>query len=141
MTRSKRMRAAPAVLLAAALLTGCRSTHGRTNVYEPGAEEPVTVIEGSQRLSRSLAIRTPRMRKKGDRMELQFELHNNRQSSLAFQWRLDWFDQDGFRVDDNRATWEPMQLGAGAETTITAIAPRPEAVRWKLQVSTPNESN
>ena len=130
-----------ACALALLATQACRSApKGDTNVYESGTNfDDATIIEGNPGLARDLTILEPRTRMVGERLDVQFDLLNERSSSLAFQWRIDWFDAAGFRIDDTTATWEPIKLGGGAKFTIQKIAPRPEARTWRLQVSSPNE--
>ncbi len=128
----------------AALILGlgaCRGApSGDTNVYESGGVFEDSMIEGNASLAKDLTILEPLSRSgPGDLMEVQFDLRNERSSSLAFQWRIDWFDAGGFRIDAGGAGWEPLRLGGGAQTTLHAIAPRADAQRWRLQVSSPNE--
>ena len=40
-----------------------------------------------------------------------------------FAWAVDWFDEDGFKINDNQHVWEPVSLGGYGSTYITITAP------------------
>ena len=129
--------AAPLVLL----LTGaCTSVpRGSQNSYEGREGSSMTATEGNQKLARSLAIKDPLHKRVDGRLVVQFQLENRRSTDTDFSWAIDWFDQAGFAVQGAVRHWEPVALGGYGSKILTVTAPTPEAVSWKLQVSSRNE--
>jgi len=129
--------AAPLVLL----LTGaCESTpRGSQNSYEGSENSPMTAVEDNEILARSLAIKDPLHKREGGRLVVQFQLENTRSTATAFAWTIDWFDQAGFVIRGATRHWEPVSLGGYGNTILTVTAPTPEAVSWKLEVTSRNE--
>ena len=100
----------------------------------------MTAVEGNEILARVLQIKNPRSRRTADgRMQVQFELENSRSTHLDFAWAVDWFDQTGFKVQDNTRHWEPTALGGYGITTLSITAPTPAASSWKLQITSRDE--
>ncbi len=126
-------------LAAITTLGACGSTGGSQNVYdydEPKGE--LTEIKGSKTLTRSLEILNYRSRKVGDLLQVQFDLRNKKTSNLRFDWAVDWFDAEGFRIDDTTRHWKRETLGPGGMISIQVIAPRPQAQELRLQCATPS---
>ena len=131
------LAAVPLVLL----LTGaCTSVpRGSQNSYEGREGGPMTATEGNEVLARSLAIKDPLHKRVDGRLVVQFTLENRRSSDTQFAWAIDWFDQQGFAVQGAVRHWQPVALGGYGSTILTVTAPTPDAVSWKLQVTSRNE--
>lgn len=129
--------AAPLVLL----FTGaCTSVpRGSQNSYEGREGGKMTATEGNQTLARSLAIKDPLHKRVDGRLVVQFQLENRRSTETDFAWAVDWFDQQGFAVQGAVRHWQPVALGGYGSTILTVTAPTPDAVSWKLQVTSRNE--
>jgi uncharacterized protein YcfL len=126
---------AVALALAAATLFGsCRglSTVSPENSYTMGGAGTETSTMDSQ-LASQLEILNPRSRTQDDRMHVQFDLHNKRNTTLPMEWKLEWQDASGFKIDAPQH-WRPLVLGGGAVETLAATAPTPQASIWKLRV-------
>jgi uncharacterized protein YcfL len=137
--RTHRSEALLATLLLFAL-GACTSTpRGSQNSYEGREGGQMNAVEGNQILARNLAIKNPIHKREGGRMVVQFDLENRRSTATDFAWAVDWFDRDGFAVRGATRHWEPVSLGGYGSTTLTVVAPTPDASSWKLQVTSRNE--
>ena len=120
----------------------CRTTpKGHENTYtgSEGSQE-IGRIEGNQMLASRLAIVDPKSRRLPDgRLQVQFELRNARDSQTEFAYTVDWFDASGFLIPQASRHYEPVALGGGAWKTITITGPTPEAVSWRLGITSRNE--
>ena len=97
-------------------------------------------IEGNKLLAANLQILNPIEKTVDGRKIAQFELKNTNSSTKRFAWAVDWFDEDGFRIEDDMRVFEPVSLGGYASTYLTIHAPRAgEKLSWKLSVTDPNE--
>ena len=137
-TRTLTACAAAALLLAAA----CRTTpKGHENTYT-GTEGSMEIgrIEGNQMLASRLSIVDPKSRRLPDgRLQVQFDLRNARDTQTEFAWTVDWFDASGFVIPQASRHYEPVALGGGAWKTLTITGPTPEAVSWRLGITSRNE--
>ncbi len=128
--------------IALLLPTACRTTpKGNQNTYT-GSEGSLEIgrMEGNQDLASRLEIVDPKSRRlEDDRLQVQFDLRNKRSSTTEFAWTVDWFDASGFLVAQASRHYEPLSLGGGAWKTLTITAPTPEAVSWRLGITSRNE--
>ncbi len=130
------------LVLIALLASACSSApKGSQNHYEGEFGKPsIHATEKNKSLADALAIVDPRARTTVDgRMEVQFELSNRRSTALQFAWAVDWFGADGFQVSDGSRRFEPLIIGGNGKHVLTIVAPRQEAVRWRLQVTSRDE--
>jgi len=135
--------ALPALAALALLLpAACRTTpKGTENTYT-GTEGSMEIgrIEGNQMLASRLKIVDPKSRRLADgRLQVQFDLRNSSSSQTEFAWTVDWFDASGFEISQASHRYEPVALGGGAWKTLTITAPTPEAVSWRLGITSRNE--
>jgi uncharacterized protein YcfL len=123
-------------------LGACTTTpRGSQNSYRATSGQlQLERIEGNKQLASNLQILNPIEKTVDGRKLAQFELKNTRSSALGFAWAVDWFDEDGFLIDDNQRVFEPVSLGGYGSTFITITAPKAgEKLSWKLTVTSPDE--
>jgi hypothetical protein len=142
-TRTWFARASMTLCAAAALsAAACRTTpKGHENTYT-GSEGSTEIgrIEGNQMLASRLTILDPKSRRLPDgRLQVQFDLRNARDSQTEFAWTVDWFDASGFLIPVASRHYQPVALGGGASETFTITGPTPEAVSWRLGITSRNE--
>ena len=114
------------------LAAGC--TFSGTNSYTGVLGDTELIQERrNTSLARRLTILTPRSRWDGDRLLVEFDLCNKRGAPLEIEYRVEWFDRDGFVVD-TRHHWHPLVLAERSEVPLSLTAPTPDAVTWKLDV-------
>jgi len=123
-------------------LGACTTTpRGSQNSYRASSGQlQLERIEGNKQLAANLQILNPIEKTVDGRKLAQFELKNTRSYALGFAWAVDWFDEDGFRIDDNQRVFEPVSLGGYGSTFITITAPKAgERLSWRLTVTSPDE--
>jgi len=129
-----------ALLAGLALASGCASHHrGNQSTFEGSRDGLIVTSETNKALARRLAIVNPIHRDQNGYMQIQFELENRESRQVDFAWAIDWFDQSGFHIDSNQRHWQPTSIGGYGSTTLTAIAPHPDATSWKLQITSRDE--
>lgn len=122
-------------------LASCTTTpRGSQNSYQAGGPKvDLQRIEGNKTLANRLRIQNPLEKTVDGRKVAQFELKNTTSSNLNFAWAVDWFDEDGFRIADQRV-FEPVSLGGYGSTFLTITAPRAgERLSWRLTVTSRDE--
>jgi len=89
-------------------------------------------------LARDIAVLDVTARYVGDFLDAQAVVKNRRNTTVAFEYAVDWFDEEGFPIDTNIRLWKPDLL-YGAETKwITAICPKPHARGFKFMIRKPH---
>jgi len=130
------MRSCVLALIAALPLAGCSSTASNTiNVREGDSD----MLVGNPSLLSDLGLDKVVTRRKQDRLEFQAEMVNKTSSDVRFQWRIEWFDRDGFRLDNPVPSYQPVVLNGKGIYPIQAIAVSPAAIRARVHVERPNE--
>jgi uncharacterized protein YcfL len=140
--RNDRRRLPGALALALAVVAGgaCSSARGTQNEYRGGDTTiGIEATEGNRQLAAEIVILNSREKRQADRKVVEFELQNTTGSSRRFAWSVDWFDGQGFLIDDSTRVWQPVALAGHEATTINMVAPRPDATSWKLRISSPDE--
>ena len=124
-------------LLACLSLGACRSS-GTAQLTWTGGEAEETVLDSSGvALEGDLELLTTRHERREGRLFVQLELYNDRYGWLPFEWKLDWYDANGFLYDSARG-WVPEKLGGRETKTVTAIAPNEAAVSWRFAARRPS---
>jgi uncharacterized protein YcfL len=134
-------RATSLLALSLALVACTQTPRGSQNSYRgQGGKLELERIEGNKLLASNLQIQNPIEKTVDGRKVAQFELKNTRSNAQRFAWAVDWFDEDGFRINDNARVFEPVSLGGYGSTYITITAPKAgERLSWKLTVTSPDE--
>jgi uncharacterized protein YcfL len=65
-------------------------------------------------------------------LELHVEGYNNSYNTERFQYRVEWLDDDGIVIGTKTTTWLPASAAGKSTFTITATAPRMEAVGFRM---------
>jgi uncharacterized protein YcfL len=135
------VRFAAAALVAGVASLGCkafepRGTAQNTYIGKEGGGE-LESLEGDPALADDLVMEGIRSERRDDRLFVQFNLKNTRNSNLAFEWTMEWFDASGFKISTAQH-WTPVAIGGMGYETITQTAPTPEATSWRLGLRKPN---
>ena len=71
-------------------------------------------------------------RDKAGLMELQVEVFNRAHSTKRFQYKVEWFDETGSLLNSKADVWLPASVIERSSYTIKAVAPRTEAVNFRM---------
>jgi len=58
--------------------------------------------------------------------------HNKSSKTKRFRYRVEWLDADGLVVDTKTSVWLPMSAMGKSPFQIKSVAPRPEAVNFRM---------
>lgn len=70
----------------------------------------------------------------GNMLKVQAELQNRTNSYQEFFYAFDWFDVDGMLVSSPTGGWRPANIQAREFKAITAVAPTPKTVDFRLKL-------
>jgi uncharacterized protein YcfL len=72
-----------------------------------------------------------------DLLRVQVQLDNRTDELHRIQYRFDWFDAEGMRVESPMSVWRPKTLFGGEQVWVSGTAPAPGVVDFKLQLIEP----
>jgi len=65
-------------------------------------------------------------------LELHVEGHNQSFGTRRFRYRVEWLDGDGLLIETKTSVWMPMSAMGNSPFSFKAVAPRPEAVNFRM---------
>lgn len=65
-------------------------------------------------------------------LELYVTGYNNSTQTKRFQYRVEWLDEDGLPVETKTSTWLPMSATGRTTFSFKVVAPRAEAVDFRM---------
>lgn len=121
-------------LLLAAMLAACSATNmGRMEVDEDG-ETITKVYSSNSLLSSRISVQDLKQKTVGDLLYIQATLENDWKFELDFQYKIKWFDRDGFEVAPESQPWRQLVMAGRSQNNVQAVAPNPSAVRYEIWV-------
>jgi uncharacterized protein YcfL len=58
--------------------------------------------------------------------------HNKSSKTKRFRYRVEWLNADGLVIDTKTSVWQPMSAMGKSPFQIKSVAPRPEAVNFRM---------
>ena len=65
-------------------------------------------------------------------LELNINGHNRSVNTKRFKYKIEWLDKDGLMIQTKTSTWLPASATGKASFSIKAVAPRKEAVDFRM---------
>ena len=65
-------------------------------------------------------------------LELYVNGNNKSYKTKRFRYRVEWLDADGIMIETKTSVWLPMSAMGKSPFTIKAVAPRPQAVDFRM---------
>ena len=72
-------------------------------------------------------------------LDVNLELTSMYKKTQNLQYHFNWFDKDGFIVEEGKAPWKSLSLHGQQVVNLGAIAPTDKVTRFKLYVREVNE--
>jgi uncharacterized protein YcfL len=86
-----------------------------------------------------IAVTGLRSARRSGLLFLEAQFSNSGPGDDQFEYRIKWLDRDGFSAGDEEA-WKPVLIHGQQKVQIQAIAPVQEAVDFKIEVHSPNNT-
>ncbi|ASK35837.1 YcfL family protein [Alloalcanivorax mobilis] len=118
-------------LLLAALLAGC-SASNMAQLQDSDDGESLVVHSNNSLLGNRLSVEEIRRKRVGDLLYVQATLENGWKFELDFQYKIKWFDNDGFEVAPESQPWRQLVMAGRSQNNIQAVAPNASAVRFEI---------
>ena len=119
-----------AAVLLAVVLAGCSAS----NMARPGDDGEPRLYSNNSTLANRLAVEALRDKQVGDLLFVQATLENGWKFELDFQYKIKWFDRDGFEVAPESQPWRQLVMAGRSQNNVQAVAPNPSAVRYEIWV-------
>ncbi|MFN2426509.1 MAG: YcfL family protein [Candidatus Binatia bacterium] len=130
------LAALPALLMFVAL-QGCSTGASNTIDVGIGTGEPSRVTINSSGLKRRIAFGNVVTRQEGLLQRGQVALENRTGGTLAFEYRWEWTDADGFQMGDTLSSWQPGIINGKERKMMSSVGPGPRAVNFRLYLREP----
>lgn len=136
LTNSLRLGGALSFATLALLLGGCQNV----NTYE-NAESRATptyvadkrVITDNTLAGKLRVVSINQATVSGNLLKIQAVVENLSSSARTFNYKFEWFDQDGMAVGSPNEVWKALPLQGRESSTISTVAVSPKAVDFKLK--------
>lgn len=119
-----------AAVLLAVVLAGCSAS----NMARPGEDGEPRLYSNNSTLANRLAVEALQDKQVGDLLYVQATLENGWKFELDFQYKIKWFDRDGFEVAPESQPWRQLVMAGRSQNNVQAVAPNPSAVRYEIWV-------
>jgi len=119
-----------AAVVLAVVLAGCSAS----NMARPGDDGEPRLYSNNSTLANRLAVEALQDKKIGDLLYVQATLENGWKFELDFQYKIKWFDRDGFEVAPESQPWRQLVMAGRSQNNVQAVAPNPSAVRYEIWV-------
>ena len=119
-----------AAVVLAVVLAGCSAS----NMARPGDDGEPRLYSNNSTLANRLAVEALRDKQVGDLLFVQATLENGWKFELDFQYKIKWFDRDGFEVAPESQPWRQLVMAGRSQNNVQAVAPNPSAVRYEIWV-------
>lgn len=97
-------------------------------------EEQQILQSNNALLYNRLRVVDTKTRKKNDLLQVQATLRNQWKFELDFQYRIKWFDADGFEINPEGQTWRQLVIPGSNETNVQGVAPNSKADSFEIWV-------
>jgi len=129
---------APLLLLSASIFyTGCTTVNSAERAVPQALKNSVDLTRVTTDPSLKRKVYVVGMNESyvsGNMLKVQAELQNKTNSYQEFYYAFDWFDVDGMLVSSPTGGWRPSGIQARELKAITAVAPTPKTVDFRLKL-------
>jgi len=119
-----------ALLLAAALLAGCRSSSHSADAQRAG--EASGELRGEPTIEAQLEIADARLEHLPAGVEAVFVLRNRSGSKLSFEFGVQAFGRSGVALPEGRTAWVLLELGPHEGRDVRTASLPAETESWRL---------
>jgi len=132
------LRVLPLALLAGAstLLPACASGGAPQTTVDarPAGNPDYRLVQLDPNFGEQVAVTNVARRRVEGFLQVQVSLQSRAGATLPLETKWEWYDRDGFKIDDGREVWSPSDLPAGTSLEVKGMAPKPEADSFKFHV-------
>ncbi|MEW6443309.1 MAG: YcfL family protein [bacterium] len=129
-----------ALVLASACASSTTSNVGVGQIVQTDQGEVLQkeYVVKDKSFGKEIQVTDIRARFRGEFLEGQAILANQKKSTVAFEYKFEWFDAEGFPMESLVTLWKPDLLYGKETKTVLAVCPLPHAKGFKVLVRKPN---
>jgi uncharacterized protein YcfL len=116
------------------VFTGCSSSNMASIEEQDDGTRASYLKSNNSLLYSRLGIRDPKTTMAGDLMRAQATLENRWKFKLDFQYKVKWFNDDGFEIAPEGRPWTTVVMPGRTQLNVQATAPNPTATRFEIWV-------
>lgn len=116
------------------VFTGCSSSNMSAIEEQEDGTRATYLKSNNSLLYSRLGIRDPKTTMAGDLMRAQATLENRWKFKLDFQYKVKWFNADGFEIAPEGRPWTTVVMPGRTQLNVQATAPNPTATRFEIWV-------
>ena len=121
-------------LLVAVLLAACSASNMSQMEVDENGEPTHKVYSNNSLLGSRISVVDLKQKKVGDLLYVQATLENDWKFQLDFQYKIKFFDADGFELAPEGQPWRQVVMAGRSQNNVKAIAPNPSAARFEIWV-------
>ena len=130
------------ITIGSSLMTGCRGS--TANIVEgigipAPAEVPYSYAINNKKLARTIEVTRVDAREIDGLLQAQVTVRNRTKKTARFEYRVEWFDKDGFEITSPVQPWKPEMLYGKMEKILMVTATSPEAKRYRVALRFPQK--
>ena len=115
-------------------LTACSSSNMSAIEDQDDGTSATYLKSNNSLLYSRVGIRDPKMTMANDLMRAQATLENRWKLKLDFQYKVKWFNADGFEIAAEGRPWTTVVMPGRSQMNVQATAPNPTATRFEIWV-------
>ncbi len=124
-----------ALLLAASAFSGCNTANTTTASGSPNPDGTVPykqIVTNGWLNYKANIVSVREGTVNGDMKRIAVDVYSDQLTSQRFSYRFDWYDVAGMPVPSSTASLTSVTIKPKETITLTAVAPSPTAVQWRL---------
>lgn len=126
------------ILVITIVLAGCHSTVNTTSPAENRAGPTVIkdkrIITDGSLVDKAGVVDVRETTVAGDLLKVQVQMYNSTSSLKSVNYRFEWFDSDGMRIETVLSRWKPKMLYGKETVWVSAVAPTPKTVDFRFKL-------
>lgn len=96
---------------------------------------PATYLKiDNAELAEKVSISEVKHRRTNELLEVNVELSSQFKKSQKLQYHFNWFDENGFVVEEGKSPWKPIELHGHQSLTLRGVAPSSTATSFNVYV-------
>lgn len=130
--------------LVAASVLGCAGSTvsnvavGEVKVNADGEILARDYIVKDKSLAKRIVVKDVKARYVGDLLEGQAILYNKKKDTFEYEYKFEWYDENGYPIESNVTLWTPDLLYGKEQKWIKSLCPKSGARGFKILIRAPN---
>lgn len=116
------------------ILSACSASNVATIELDEQGEYQTFLKSNNSTLRGRLEVVELKRRQVGALLQVQATLENQWKFELDFQYKLKWFDANGFEVAPESQSWRQLVMAGRTQQNVQGVAPNPSVATFEIWV-------